>query len=105
MASAGGGQEDPRAVRFAARRYGVFDAANYTHGANRSRGCVRSWLAPTVGAWRSLVAHTLGVRVVAGSNPAAPTKFPGLLLPTCQTSGWSGSEFSYSPRGDCNFSE
>lgn len=23
--------------------------------------------------WRSLVAHTLGVRVVAGSNPAAPT--------------------------------
>jgi hypothetical protein len=27
----------------------------------------------TVGAWRSLVAHTLGVRVVAGSNPAAPT--------------------------------
>jgi hypothetical protein len=24
--------------------------------------------------WRSLVAHTLGVRVVAGSNPAAPTK-------------------------------
>ena len=26
-----------------------------------------------VGAWRSLVAHTLGVRVVAGSNPAAPT--------------------------------
>jgi RHS repeat-associated protein len=29
-----------------------------------------------VGAWRSLVAHTLGVRVVAGSNPAAPTKPP-----------------------------
>ena len=27
----------------------------------------------SVGAWRSLVAHTLGVRVVAGSNPAAPT--------------------------------
>jgi hypothetical protein len=26
-----------------------------------------------VGAWRRLVAHTLGVRVVAGSNPAAPT--------------------------------
>jgi hypothetical protein len=27
--------------------------------------------------WRSLVAHTLGVRVVAGSNPATPTKqFP-----------------------------
>ena len=26
------------------------------------------------GAWRSLVAHTLGVRVVAGSNPAAPTR-------------------------------
>jgi hypothetical protein len=28
----------------------------------------------TVGVWRSLVAHTLGVRVVAGSNPATPTK-------------------------------
>ena len=28
------------------------------------------------GAWRSLVAHTLGVRVVAGSNPAAPTQQP-----------------------------
>ena len=28
------------------------------------------------GAWRSLVAHTLGVRVVAGSNPAAPTQKP-----------------------------
>jgi len=27
-----------------------------------------------VGVWRSLVAHTLGVRVVAGSNPATPTK-------------------------------
>ena len=26
-----------------------------------------------VGAWRSLVARTLGVREVAGSNPAAPT--------------------------------
>ena len=26
-----------------------------------------------VGAWRSLVAHLLGVQVVAGSNPAAPT--------------------------------
>ncbi len=28
-----------------------------------------------VGAWRSLVARTLGVREVAGSNPAAPTIF------------------------------
>ena len=27
----------------------------------------------SVGAWRSLVARTLGVREVAGSNPAAPT--------------------------------
>jgi hypothetical protein len=27
-----------------------------------------------VGMWRSLVAHTLGVRGVAGSNPAIPTK-------------------------------
>ena len=35
----------------------------------------RSCMARTLGAWRSLVAHTLGVRVVAGSNPAAPTRF------------------------------
>ena len=28
-----------------------------------------------VGAWRSLVAYLHGVQVVAGSNPAAPTKF------------------------------
>src|SRR5262249_47338223 len=27
-----------------------------------------------VGAWRSLVAHLLGVQVVGGSNPLAPTK-------------------------------
>jgi hypothetical protein len=27
-----------------------------------------------VGAWRSLVAHLLGVQGVAGSNPVAPTK-------------------------------
>ena len=33
--------------------------------------CVRR--ARTLGVWRSLVAHTLGVRVVAGSNPATPT--------------------------------
>ena len=26
-----------------------------------------------VGTWRSLVAHTLGVRVVGGSNPLVPT--------------------------------
>ena len=26
-----------------------------------------------IGGWRSLVAHTLGVRGVAGSNPAVPT--------------------------------
>ncbi len=30
-------------------------------------------LACQVGAWRSLVAHTLGVGVVGGSNPLAPT--------------------------------
>ncbi len=30
-------------------------------------------VAACVGVWRSLVAHTLGVRVVAGSNPATPT--------------------------------
>lgn len=34
---------------------------------------VRS-LTRTLGVWRSLVAHTLGVRVVAGSNPATPTE-------------------------------
>lgn len=28
------------------------------------------------GAWRRLVAHSLGVRVVVGSNPAAPIFFP-----------------------------
>jgi hypothetical protein len=33
----------------------------------------RALEASRVGAWRRLVAHTLGVRVVAGSNPAAPT--------------------------------
>jgi hypothetical protein len=29
----------------------------------------------TVGTWRSLVARTLGVREVAGSNPVVPTIF------------------------------
>ena len=38
----------------------------------------------TVGAWRSLVAHTLGVRVVAGSNPAAPTNPTVLPFPLVQ---------------------
>ena len=28
---------------------------------------------PLVGTWRSLVAHTLGVRGVGGSNPLVPT--------------------------------
>ncbi len=31
-------------------------------------------LASQIGAWRSLVAHTAGGRVVGGSNPLAPTK-------------------------------
>ena len=31
-------------------------------------------LTRALGVWRSLVAHTLGVRVVAGSNPATPTE-------------------------------
>ncbi len=35
---------------------------------------LRSRVLWRLGAWRSLVAHTLGVRVVAGSNPAAPTR-------------------------------
>ena len=30
---------------------------------------------PSVGTWRSLVAHTLGVRGVGGSNPPVPTIF------------------------------
>jgi hypothetical protein len=30
-------------------------------------------MAITVGTWRSLVARTLGVREVAGSNPVVPT--------------------------------
>ena len=29
------------------------------------------------GAWRRLVAHSLGVRVVVGSNPAAPISSSG----------------------------
>jgi hypothetical protein len=32
-----------------------------------------------VGAWRRLVAHTLGVCVVAGSNPAAPTNLKSFV--------------------------
>jgi hypothetical protein len=42
-----------------------------TSNAPRNRRSIP--VSATVGAWRSLVAHTLGVRVVAGSNPAAPT--------------------------------
>jgi hypothetical protein len=34
----------------------------------------------SVGAWRSLVARTLGVREVAGSNPAAPTILSAVTL-------------------------
>ena len=30
---------------------------------------------PTVGAWRSLVAHLHGVQGVGGSNPLAPTNY------------------------------
>ena len=37
-----------------------------------------------VGVWRSLVAHTLGVRVVAGSNPATPTN-----LKSCKSKEFS----------------
>lgn len=59
----------------------AFDAARDYNRANsaRRRGPEmpakrrRKSDAIEVGAWRSLVAHTLGVRVVAGSNPAAPT--------------------------------
>jgi hypothetical protein len=43
-----------------------------------------------VGVWRSLVAHTLGVRVVAGSNPATPTNLnlqSNQLFIRCVSSG------------------
>ncbi len=34
------------------------------------------------GTWRSLVAHTLGVRVVGGSNPLVPTiNFSEFIFP------------------------
>ena len=57
----------------------------------------------SVGAWRSLVARTLGVREVAGSNPAAPTippkqpfnlcgSIPGSLL---RVSSLSRNEFLF----------
>jgi hypothetical protein len=35
--------------------------------------------------WRRLVAHTLGVRVVAGSNPATPTNSNPLLICSKET--------------------
>ena len=38
----------------------------------------RSWRC--VGTWRSLVAHSAGGRVVAGSNPAVPTSGSGRTL-------------------------
>ncbi len=37
---------------------------------------------PTVGAWRSLVAHYNGVVGVAGSNPVAPTILTSCLIAT-----------------------
>jgi hypothetical protein len=37
-------------------------------------------VAACVGVWRRLVAHTLGVRVVAGSNPATPTISTSILI-------------------------
>ncbi len=36
-----------------------------------------------VGTWRSLVAHTLGVRGVGGSNPPVPTIFNLSSLAEC----------------------
>ena len=60
---------DLRATILAWRSSRTRDEPAESIPADRSRAIE----APRVGAWRSLVAHTLGVRVVAGSNPAAPT--------------------------------
>src|SRR5215217_8928256 len=38
------------------------------------------WIGSCVGTWRSLVAHSAGGRVVAGSNPAVPTPRGGISL-------------------------
>ena len=38
-------------------------------------GLLCLWPVMAVGAWRSLVAHMLGVHEVAGSSPVAPTIF------------------------------
>src|SRR5258708_6692 len=47
------------------------------------RDCIRAAFKASVGVWRSLVAHTLGVRVVAGSNPATPTKIKKSFRDLC----------------------
>jgi hypothetical protein len=90
MAAAGGGKKKGLARRTTQvrERCGAGDAAfrsarNYTGIAIerqrrgppeiRTGGPRHAIQGSSVGAWRSLVAHTLGVRVVAGSNPAAPT--------------------------------
>ena len=48
---------------------------------------------PTVGAWRSLVAHLPWAQVVAGSNPAAPTIF----IENRPCLGTSGPCFNFEP--------
>src|SRR5260370_337771 len=48
-----------------------------------ARDCIRAAFKASVGVWRSLVAHTLGVRVVAGSNPATPTKIKKSFRDLC----------------------
>ena len=48
----------------------------------------------TIGAWRSLVAHSLGVRVVGRSNRLAPTRRRGTVHRAPATTAVSGSECS-----------
>jgi hypothetical protein len=44
---------------------------------------------PSVGAWRSLVAHLHGVQGVAGSNPVAPTIYRRSNPVTFQNVPWA----------------
>ncbi len=85
MASARGGEEEgltpgaPRR-RIPQARPRMRERGSVSHGASvgflpHARGMMAARMNRSpVGVWRSLVAHTLGVRVVAGSNPATPTK-------------------------------
>src|SRR5262249_21342747 len=71
-------------ARFFIRSDGQHLVLNVTTGTKRARAARKSWWAlarrsagldsTPHGAWRSLVAHPLWERKVAGSNPAAPIR-------------------------------